>query len=209
MMQKQELWGPVSNNSGKPVECKFEDSFTPQCFTSGQDNFLVDEDYVPLDDSSQYLAGLERKLARVQGRTANKRQTESRRLINALVGSRDAHAHELVNASNIGGDEIITSESEPAHQTGAVDPQGAIGAMIRRIAPDKVALTHEELCQLLEADFLAKIQEAATAAAEEEEEEATSKETHCDQKQNVIVQDDKVHHEQNEEKKLSLDEGEK
>ncbi|XP_066947399.1 coiled-coil domain-containing protein 32 [Macrobrachium rosenbergii] len=208
MMQKQDLWGPVSDDSGTPVECKFEDSFSPQCLPSDQENFVADDDYVPLDDSSQYLAGLERKLARVQGRSAGRRQTESRRLIDALIGSRDAHAHELVNASNIGNDEIITSESEPAHQTGAVDPQGAIGAMIRRIAPDKVALTHEELCQLLEADFLSKIQEAA--AAEEEEEAAASKETHSEVRNDDIAHDDdKVNHDLSEEKKLSSDEGEK
>ena len=78
-----------------------------------------------MEDSPQYLAGLERKLARIQGRSAGRRQTESRRLIDALASSRSTHAHQLVNESNLGDDdELVSSEGEPAHQSAAVDPQG-------------------------------------------------------------------------------------
>lgn len=206
-MQEQDLWGSISPVSGStPVQCQFEDSFSPVHLPSSQDTeSFTDEDYVPLDDSPQYIAGLERKLARVQGRTSASRQTESRRLIDALAGSRDTHAHQLINTTNNTADEIITEENEhSAHQNTAVDPPGAIGAMIRRLAPDKVALTHEELCRLLEADFLAKVREAA----EEEDEGRESEEP----EKYLAEENDKIKDAQThtpEEKKHSSDEGEK
>ena len=79
---------------------------------------------------------------------------------------------------------------------------GAFGAMIRRIAPDKVALTHEELCRLLEADFLAKVQEETTAT---EEENLSTENSVFPPLQNDTS--DKC--DSSEEKKVSSDEGEK
>lgn len=41
--------------------------------------------------------------------------------------------------------------------------------MLRRVAPNKIALSHEELCRLLEADILAKVHDALEEEEEEEE----------------------------------------
>ncbi|KAK7079775.1 hypothetical protein SK128_028632 [Halocaridina rubra] len=158
------LWGPVSStNDELPIECKFEDSFSPEPArpVRGNEHQAQDEEYKPLDDSSQYLASLERKLARIQGRTAKQRQKESQQLIDALAGSRDTHAHQLINTTVNNVDNMPVDSELIAHQHTAVDPQGPLGVMLRKLAPDRVALTHEELCQLLEADFLAKVREAA------------------------------------------------
>ena len=91
-------------------------------FTAGQ--------YVPLDDSQHYLAGLERKLAQVQGRGTGRRQAESRRLIDALASSRSLHTNELIqqgrNDSEGASDDLTAEDSDhPAHTTAAVDPQGS------------------------------------------------------------------------------------
>lgn len=42
---------------------------------------------------------------------------------------------------------------------------GALGAMLRRVAPDRVALTAEELCHLLQADLLAQMHESDNDAS--------------------------------------------
>ena len=44
---------------------------------------------------------------------------------------------------------------------------GALGAMLRRMAPDRVALTPEELCHLLQADLLAQMHESDAYAPQE------------------------------------------
>lgn len=77
---------------------------------------------MPLQDSSQYLAGLERKLAVVQGRVSGQRKAESRRLLDALVGTRSAHVSQLVQGSE-GVTEDIGEEQTPVHSA-TVDPQG-------------------------------------------------------------------------------------
>ncbi|XP_071551920.1 uncharacterized protein [Panulirus ornatus] len=173
--QNEDLWGPVTTVSAdagtEPIG--FEDSFSPQqalATEGGSQQYTTDCEYIPLEDSSQYLAGLERKLACVQGRTAASRQTESRRLIDALTSSRDNHTHQLMHTvNNVGtNNEVFASNSDhcAAHTTAAVDPQGALGAVLRRVAPDKIALTPEELCHLLEADILSKVHEVLQDEAE-------------------------------------------
>ncbi|KAG7169880.1 uncharacterized protein LOC121865255 [Homarus americanus] len=173
--QNEDLWGPATSLSAtSPAESlDFEDAFSPpQDTTSGGNTQQqsADGDYVPLDDSSQYLAGLERKLACVQGRTTAHRQTESRRLIDALATSRDDHAHHLLNnTNNIGADSDVLepdNDRSGALTAATVDPQGALGAMLRRVAPDKIALAPEELCRLLEADILSKVHDALEEEAQ-------------------------------------------
>lgn len=167
--QNEDLWGPVpshTNRSGTDP-LGFEDSFSPPQATSaggGSHQLYAESDYIPLEDSSQYLAGLERKLACVQGRSDVGRQTESSRLIDALATTREDHAHHLMNTPNNVGTDSDVIEPDSDHSTSftaaTVDPQGALGAMLRRVAPNKVALAPEELCRLLEADILAKAHEA-------------------------------------------------
>lgn len=161
-------WGSSEAESGNKENCQgFEDSFTSESYNSPitQPN----SDYIPLDDSSQYLEGLERKLSRVQGRTSGQRKKESQQLIDALAGSRSCHTHNLLQNQ----DEVVSGFSEnnvsieASSNSAAIAPDNALGVMMRRVVPDKVALSHEELCQLLEADILAKV----TEAAQEEEDQ--------------------------------------
>lgn len=79
--------------------------------------------YIPLDDSLQYIAGLERKLARVRGKTRGQRQAESRRLIDALASSRDAHTQRLMESTDARADAGLEADTEH-HSSAAVDPQG-------------------------------------------------------------------------------------
>lgn len=141
----------------------FEDSFSPQDKDQQGEGM-----YIPLDDSLQYIAGLERKLARVRGKTRGQRQAESRRLIDALASSRDAHTQRLMESTDARADAGLEADTEH-HSSAAVDPQGALGSMLRRVAPNKIALSHEELCRLLEADILAKVHDALEEEEEEEE----------------------------------------
>jgi len=161
----------------------FEDSFSPESYNDPNTT-----EYVPLDDSPQYLQSLERKLNRVQGRTSGQRKKESRQLIDALAGSRSSHTHHFLQNQ----DETVSTFSEndeslaASNSSSTIDPQSALGVMMRRVVPDKVALSHEELCQLLEADILAKV----TEALHEEEDQNT-------QQQNTVQQNAPQHSSEN------------
>ncbi|XP_063598528.1 germ cell nuclear acidic protein-like [Penaeus indicus] len=166
-------WGSTRDPSSE-AGMGFEDSFSPQDKDQQGEGM-----YIPLDDSLQYIAGLERKLARVQGKTRSQRQAESRRLIDALASSRDAHTQQLMESTDARADADLEADTEH-HSSAAVDPQGALGSMLRRVAPNKIALSHEELCRLLEADILAKVHDALEEE-EEEEEESAAKESAASQ----------------------------
>ncbi|XP_042891637.1 uncharacterized protein LOC122266111 [Penaeus japonicus] len=158
-------WGSTRDTAPE-ADMGFEDSFSPKDRDPEEEGI-----YRPLDDSLQYIAGLERKLARVQGKTRGQRQAESRRLIDALATSRDVHTQQLMESTDVCRDPDLETETEH-HSSAAVDPQGALGSMLRRVAPNKIALSHEELCRLLEADILSKVHDAL----EEEEEEEPAQE---------------------------------
>ena len=85
---------------------------------------LLPENYVPLQDSQQYLAGLESKLARIQGRTASNRKTESRRLLDALAGSRSHQTAQLMQDTESPCGSIPTIDTPPSSST--IDPQGEV-----------------------------------------------------------------------------------
>lgn len=165
-------WGSARDPSSE-AGMGFEDSFSPQDKDQQGEGM-----YIPLDDSLQYIAGLERRLARVQGKTRGQRQAESRRLIDALASSRDAHTQQLMESTDARADADLEADTEH-HSAAAVDPQGALGSMLRRVAPNKVALSHEELCRLLEADILAKVHDALE---EEEDSKEDSKDPAASQR---------------------------
>ncbi|XP_076069475.1 uncharacterized protein LOC143041463 [Oratosquilla oratoria] len=188
-MQPHSPWGVADStplDSTESGSLQFEDSFSSEhisAVTSSNDATIVrgttatdDEDkknYMPLPDSSEYLAGLEHKLARLQGKTASGRQKESRRLINALASSREAHISRHLqddSATSTGLSELNEDEVCPVSST--VDSQGALGLVMRKVVPDKVAVSQEEMYRLLEADFLAKVTQGLHE--EEEEEKVTS-----------------------------------
>lgn len=161
-----DLWGPsAAMGTNASVSLGFEDSFSPQEGSQVEDTAHCpnQENYVPLQDSQQYLAGLESKLAHIQGRTASNRKTESRRLLDALAGSRSNQTAQLMQDSESSCGSIPIMDTPPSLST--IDPQGALGAMLRRVAPDRVALTPEELCRLLQADLLAQMHESENDAS--------------------------------------------
>lgn len=83
------------------------------------------DNYVPLQDSPQYLAGLEGKLARIRGRTESSRKTESRRLLDALAGSRSCHTAQLMQDTNT--HTLPTPDPvdpTPSSLASTIDPQG-------------------------------------------------------------------------------------
>ncbi|KAG0715232.1 hypothetical protein GWK47_012433 [Chionoecetes opilio] len=137
------LWGPAEKlGADTSPALGFEDSFSPQSNHLEETLHSPDnETYIPLQDSRQYLAGLESKLANVQGRTASARKTESRRLLDALAASRSTHTAQLMRNTEPPCGSLPTNDTAPLSST--IDPQGALGAMLRRVAPDRVALTHE------------------------------------------------------------------
>lgn len=162
------LWGPTKARDVETSSLSFEDSFSPPCSeleTDSPDSRNA-EKYVPLQDSPQYLAGLEGKLARLRGRTESSRKTESRRLLDALAGSRSCHIAQLMQDTNTptlpAADQ---SDPTPSSLASTIDPQGALGAMLRRVVPDRVALTPEELCHLLQSDLLAQMHESELEGA--------------------------------------------
>lgn len=160
------LWGPSGTmGTNTSASLGFEDSFSPQegCQVEDTAHSPSQENYVPLQDSQQYLAGLESKLARLQGRAASNRKTESRRLLDALAGSRSNQTAQLMQDSESSCGGIPIMDTPPSLST--IDPQGALGAMLRRVAPDRVALTPEELCHLLQADLLAQMHESENDAS--------------------------------------------
>lgn len=161
------LWGPTGTlGADTSTSLDFEDSFSPQDSRLEEATHIPsNEKYVPLQDSQQYLAGLESKLAHIQGRTASTRKTESRRLLDALAGSRSTHTAQLMQDNEASCGSLPATDCAPSSST--IDPQGALGAMLRRMAPDRVALTPEELCHLLQADLLAQMHESDAYAPQE------------------------------------------
>lgn len=86
---------------------------------------------------------------------------------------------------------------------------GALGVVLRRVAPDRVAVAPEELCKLLEADILAKVHQALQDTSQTDDHtidntEATDRKESNPEK--GIVKDVKSPTEQ---KDPSSDEGEK
>ncbi|CAL4115525.1 unnamed protein product [Meganyctiphanes norvegica] len=79
---------------------------------------------------------------------------------------------EKVTGLSENDDVLVASSSNTA-----IDPESALGVMMRRVVPEKVALSHEELCQLLEADILAKV----TEALQEEEDKHITQHNTTDQ----------------------------
>ncbi|KAK3891962.1 hypothetical protein Pcinc_004176 [Petrolisthes cinctipes] len=199
-----DLWGPACMLSD--VSSGFEDSFSP---TTNENNNNA-QNYIPLQDSSQYLAGLERKLAVVQGRASGQRKAESRRLIDALVGTRSAHVSQLVQNSE-GVNEELGEEQTPVNSLATVDPQGALGVVLRRVAPDRVAVAPEELCRLLESDILAKVHQALQDTSDNHTTHNTEADDRKDNNPNKGMEKDfeKTIKSPTEQKDPSSDEGEK
>ncbi|MPC53807.1 uncharacterized protein E2C01_047707 [Portunus trituberculatus] len=121
------LWGPSGTmETDTSVSLGFEDSFSPQegSAVGNTAQSPSQENYVPLQDSQQYLAGLESKLARIQGRTASNRKTESRRLLDALAGSRSHQTVQLMQDTESPCGSIPTMDTPPSSST--IDPQGEV-----------------------------------------------------------------------------------
>lgn len=88
-------------------------------------NLPAPEKYVPLQDSPQYLAGLEGKLARIRGRTESSRKTESCRLLDALAGSRSCHLAQLMQDSSVPSLPAADhSDPTPSSMASTIGPQG-------------------------------------------------------------------------------------
>lgn len=135
---------------------KFEDDF---------EQAAVDEqsagEYVALDDSEQYLSKLERKLNRVSGSSG---PSSSRALLAGLSASRQTHQHALL--SDTGPSSFSVGELDCLPRARGVllaENQHHLNSIIQKLAPEKLALSAEELVKLLAADSLAARTDRETA----------------------------------------------
>ena len=132
----------------------FEDNFA-----SPEDNVVAAVEQLP--DSQEYLAALEAKLKRVQKKGSMVKDLEKRR-------------EDEMRRFLAGGDPLATADL-------GLDAEGAGGdlgdsALLRFIAPERVALTEEEKTALVKADILDKsVQEANEAENESSEGEKCQK----------------------------------
>ncbi|KAB7501479.1 Uncharacterized protein Anas_03632 [Armadillidium nasatum] len=161
-------WGESQAYGSQDLQLKFEDSFADS-ITQQQEQA---KSYIPLDDSEQYLAGLEKKLARLQGKTQSSRESERKKLINALAKSKDDHSIDLLKSSNENIEPFLennNSEENASKGLSAVNPQGTLGLVMRKCVPSQVAVSSDELCELLKTDILAKVHDEIESEASKEE----------------------------------------
>lgn len=92
---------------------------------------------------------------------------------------------------------------------------GALGLVLRRVAPDRVAVAPEELCRLLEADILAKVHQALQETSQTDDhttdnaEAADRKESRPNPDKGMEKDFEKTLKSPTEQKDPSSDEGEK
>ncbi|KAI1295664.1 hypothetical protein HDE_05528 [Halotydeus destructor] len=107
------------------------------------DNNSFDDDFVNhLPDSEEYIASLEKKLAKISGKSV---VSSSRDVVNSLSKIRQDVMATLINSS---------SACEFLNES--LEQNGAIAAVERKLFPERQALTKEELEKLLEQDILAR-----------------------------------------------------
>ncbi|KAF2363156.1 Coiled-coil domain containing protein 32 [Trinorchestia longiramus] len=158
-------WGSLSSRSQaqeRNPELQFEDNFSTEC------TGLNDKKYVALDDSSSYLDRLQKKLDKVQG---NAEAPSSRSLLAGLKSARQCHHHHFLSTTrpenNIPSQEERPSadDSTPLaadlpHARGLIlsERQRHVDNLLVKLAPDRVALSNDELVYLLSADLLDSVQ---------------------------------------------------
>ena len=136
MGQRHDQRGDVNSvEVENKVVKSFDDSFV-------QHSSTLPKPYEPLPDSAEYLAGLEKKLDKIQKKKDSllkdlkeKRQDEMRRLLDSELSYPNTHSDFL--------------NSDP-------DTPISENAIVRRLAPHKQALTEEEKLSLLKEDQLRK-----------------------------------------------------
>lgn len=118
-----------------------------------EDNFVQPAPFEPLPDSDEYLAGLERKLRKLQ--TGKGRDKD---LLKSLQQRRETAIDRLLNSADPDQQEEFDDQ--------AVDPN----PILRKLAPESQAITAIETVILVKADALAQRHE------EEVEEDPETKE---------------------------------
>ena len=96
-------------------------------------------------------------MKKIQGKDPNQRKDQRKKLIEYLAKTREDHNINLLkdNAHKI--NDFVEGEAKTFFNT--VDPNGPFGIMMRKVAPDHVALSDEEIYKLLKSDMLSKINE--------------------------------------------------
>uniref|UniRef100_A0A8C4R728 Coiled-coil domain containing 32 n=1 Tax=Eptatretus burgeri TaxID=7764 RepID=A0A8C4R728_EPTBU len=121
--------------SSQGFDNNFADSFSENLCVHVQ-NGSQTQQHCPLPDSEVYLASLERRLQKIKGRSRN---LTSHDLISGLERVRQDCLAELLGH---------TDDSEPFYEE---DIDGALIQLRRRLQPESVALSAEELQYLLHA----------------------------------------------------------
>ncbi|XP_018019304.1 uncharacterized protein LOC108675787 isoform X2 [Hyalella azteca] len=168
MVSEPDPWGYSMESTGGPIanmKLSMDSGTATQHF---EDNFIeshiqsIEGNYVALDDSSAYLDRLQQKLDRVQGNSAT---PSSRSLLDGLMAARHSHHHQLLSSmreDNARLTEGISTEQGPdslpsdlPHTRGVLLPgQHHLHSLLLKMAPDRMALSADELVHLLSADVL-------------------------------------------------------
>lgn len=114
-----------------------------------EDNFVIRSQRLP--DSTEYLAILEHKLAKIKKGAAGGSKVEKQELMQSLEASRDSCMYRLITSSN-----TALSSSFTEIDIELDTPTNVTTKWIKSHVNPEQALTVGELMQLVKADYLAK-----------------------------------------------------
>lgn len=124
-----------------------------------EDNFVIKNQRLP--DSTEYLAILEHKLAKIKKGAAGDSKAEKQELIQSLEASRESCMYRLITSSN-----TALSSSFTEVDIELDTPTNVTTKWIKSHVNPEQALTVGELMQLVKADYLAKQSEESSGDKE-------------------------------------------
>jgi len=111
--------------------------------------------FIPMDDSADYIQSLESRLNKLNKKATN--ELTRRDLIDSLVGAKNLNNHNMLKNS----DPIQFQDNDYCDQNlttkGVVLPEGSsqgVKNLLTKLAPEKLALSPEELVCLIMTDNL-------------------------------------------------------
>ncbi|CAG0922274.1 unnamed protein product [Notodromas monacha] len=150
-----------------PVIC---DPWQCDVTSAGCNDGKFDDDFrfVPLPDKTEYLAKLETKLAKMRADSSGSQQKRRRALLDALSASRSDHVTRFLE-----DDEFRVSGS-----CDSIDADSTASRLLRIVAPERLALTTEELVALLKADELDAVTSSSSCVTASEDDVTSTGDDH-------------------------------
>ena len=156
---------PAENDPWSPDNAEISQNGTEAKCEHFEDNFLPVKPFEKLDDSKEYLEKLEAKLAKLKN-VGKSDKSKNRALLNALSEKRQDEARRYLDAGTLVElgqqyDEITSNEDENVKDN----------PLIRKICPEKQALTMQELEKLVDSDVLELVRKMHLEEGESKEEQ--------------------------------------